>query len=375
MLGEGLAWVVGWCLTLEYAVANIAVALSWGDYAASLLLAFGVGPAPQTAAAALWGRGLGAACVLLLSWALLAGSRESSRVNNVLVLFKVAILLLFVGLGLHCIGPQTLVHHWQPFFPNGARGTLYGSAVIFFSFIGFDAVATVAEEVRQPQRTIPRGIFASLGICALLYMAVAAVLTGAAAAPALAAQLAAGSSQPLTAVLGLFGPQAAWARPVIAIGALVAQTTALLAFQLAQARIFYAMARDGMLPAWLGRIHPRYHTPHLATWAAGGIVAAGCLLCSMDAMLDLTDIGTLFIFALTNASVPLLRRRQPQLPRPFLVPLNAWILPLLGVLACAGLMLYLPAQAWLALAGWIGLGLLVQACGQRLRRSAAAVKP
>ena len=355
--GPRLAWLVGWCLTLEYAVANVAVALSWGEHAASLW----AGPAgAETAVGAGAGaaRGLGALAVLGLTALLVRGQRESTRLNNLLVLFKMAVLLLFIGLGLTTLAPGQVLHNWQPFFPNGFGGTLHGAAIVFFSFIGFDSVATVAEEVEAPQRTIPRAIMASLGLCALLYVAVAAVLTGAAPGDSLAERLGQAASQPLTVAVGLLGPGVQWARPCIAIGALVAQTTALWAFQLAQARVFYAMARDGMLPAPLARLHPRHATPHVATWAAGLGVAAATLLFDLHAMLDLTDIGTLFIFAVTNACVPMLRRQDADAASTtFRVPGGAYLVPVAGTLACLGLMLYLPAAAWSALLIWLGIGI------------------
>ncbi len=358
--GSQIGWLIGWCLTLEYAVANVAVAISWGEYAATfahpLLQALGVVTASQPSR---WlTRLLGAGIVLLLTATLIRGTRESSRLNNILVVFKVGILLFFVGLGLSTVSGDSLWQNWQPFQPHGWSGTLYGSAVIFFAFIGFDSVATVAEEVKDPQRSIPLGIFGSLFACALLYMAVAAVLTGVAPLATLSQRLAAGASQPLTAVLGLLGDRVSWASPIIAFGALVAQTTALLAFQLAQARIFFAMARDGLLPSAFGKIHPRYRTPHVASWWACAVVAVGTLLFDMDAMLDLTDIGTLFIFCVTNASVPVLRARCGD-SRSFKVPFGPYVCPLAGVLSCLALMLCLPGLAWLALGGWLLLGFLI----------------
>ena len=368
--GARPAFLIGWCLTLEYAVANVAVALSWGDYAKVLLENAGL-PIPLSS------RTLGAGIVALLTWLLWRGRRVSSRLTNVLVLIKVAVLLLFVALGAVLITPATMWQHWQPFFSGGARGTLYGSAVIFFSFIGFDAVATVAEEVRAPQRSIPLGIFMSLGICAALYIAVAAVFTGAVPAQELQQGLLDTTHGPLNMALRLFGTRAQFAGPIIAGGALVAQTTALLAFQVAQARIFFAMARDGLLPTALSAVHPAYKTPHIATLCAGLVVGAGTLVSNMDAMLDLTDIGTLFIFCVTNACVTALRRRMPAQPRAFAVPGGAYFVPALGVLSCLALMLILPGQAWIALGGWLLLGYGFDVARQALatvRRRAKAAK-
>jgi APA family basic amino acid/polyamine antiporter len=368
--GPRLAWTVGWCLTLEYAVANVAVAISWGNYAASLLQM-----AVPAARSAVWGGQslgpwLGALCILGLTASLLWGTRQSSRLNNFLVVFKVAILLGFVGLGLAACAPSRLWANWHPYMPNGWSGTLYGAATMFFSFIGFDSVATAAEETRRPQRSIPIAICGSLALCALLYMGVAGILTGLAPLPELSARLGQGSSQPLLCVLSLLGAPGAMAQPLLALGALIAQTTALLAFQLAQARIFFAMGRDGLLPRSLARVHPRSQAPHVATLAAGGLVAAGCLSCRLEPMLDLADIGTLFIFCLANLSLPYLRRQQRAAGQPaprFRVPFGDWFCPMLGCGSCLVLMFCLPLRAWLALGCWLSLGEMLQWAFNRRR--------
>ena len=383
--GRPVAWIVGWTLTLEYAVANVAVAVSWGHYFAALCARLGVNlptwcvvewrsalsqPPPGTPMLGDLPLSLnlcGAGVVLALTAVLVRGMRESARINNALVLFKIAVLLLFVVLGLVLVTPPVLESHWQPFFPHGMQGTLQGAAVIFFSYIGFDSVATVAEETRTPQRTIPIGILASLAICALLYVAVAAIFTGLAPQAELAQVLRTAATEPMDAALQLMGPRAAWASPVILVGALVAQTTALLAFQIAQARIFFAMARDGLLPPVFARVHARSGTPHVATWIAGISVAALTAVASMDEMLDLSNLGTLAIFCLTCLAVPALRRRHPQVRPAFGVPGGAWLCPLLGAAACAGLMLQIPAAAWLQGLAWLALGGVVYAAyGRRV---------
>jgi APA family basic amino acid/polyamine antiporter len=379
--GRTVSWFIGWTLTLEYAVANVAVATSWGNYLRGLCAGFGLHlpfwlstetqtmlRTPELAAAA--PRFLGApfsinafaaAVLLSLTLLLVRGMRESSQINNALVIVKILVLLLFVGLGCVLITPSGLARNWTPFAPNGMRGTLQGAAVIFFSYIGFDAVTTVAEEVDNPRRNIPVGILLSLGICATLYMAVAAVFCGLRPTGELALQLQGVQSQPMTVAVRLLGDDAAWASPIIAMGALIAQTTALLAFQIAQARIFFAMARDNLLPRAFCRVHPRFGTPHVATAVAGALVGGCSLFASMEDMLDLTDVGTLAIFCVTCLAIPVLRRRMADVPRRFKVPGGPYLCPALGAASCGLLMAQLPARAWLALGAWLGLGALVYA--------------
>lgn len=376
-LGELVAWIIGWDLVLEYAIANVAVAISWANYFRALLQSFGVnvpwwlatdlrsaGRVPGLLATAphLFGlpivfNVLALSVIALLTWLLVRGMRESARLNNVFVLFKIAVLIFFIGVALAFVAPSTMVANWQPFFPNGWGGTLSGAAIVFFAYIGFDSVSTMAEETRQPSRAIPLGILISLVICAVLYVTVGAAFTGLLPMPALTRLMQLGGAEPMSMALREAAPGASWALVVIALGAVVAQTTALLAFQVAQARIFFAMARDGLLPAWLGRVHPRFRTPHVTTVLAGVLVGGISAIANIDEMVDLTNIGTLFAFMVVSIAVPIMRFKEPNRPRAFRVPGGPWLFPLLGAGSCLFLMWYLPPASWWRFVGWLTLGL------------------
>jgi APA family basic amino acid/polyamine antiporter len=291
-----------------------------------------------------------------------------------MVVVKIAVLLFFVGVAVSAVGPHAMVANWTPFQPNGWHGTLAGAAVVFFAYIGFDAVSTVAEEARRPQRDLPIGIVASLIVCTVLYVVVAAVFTGVVPYPKLVASLATERAEPLTLALQQVAPEAHWANTLVAFGSVVAHTAVLLVFQLGQPRIFFAMARDGLLPPAFARIHPRFRTPHVTTILTGVFVGAAAAFASIDEMVDLTNVGTLFAFALVCASVPVLRRRAGVPAGRFRVPFGPWLVPSLGVVSCVGLMAYLPPASWWRFAGWLVLGLvLYSAYGYRhstLARSA-----
>jgi basic amino acid/polyamine antiporter, APA family len=379
--GELVAWMIGWNLVLEYTIANVAVAVSWGNYARALLHVVGVDippwlatdprtPAQHSAllaqAPTVFGVPVGVNLpaifvMAILTLLLVRGTRESARLNNVFVVFKIAVLLFFVGLALNVVSPTQMASNWQPFLPNGWHGMFTGAAIVFFSFIGFDSVSTVSEEARDPARTIPRGILGSLALCALLYCIVAAAFTGLLPFPALQQELAQGRGEPLTAVLARVAPDKPWALTVVAVGALVAQTTALLAFQVAQSRIFFAMARDGLLPPLFGKVHPRHHTPYVATYVAGALVGGLAAFANIDEMIDLSNVGTLFAFAVVCLGVIILRLREPERPRPFSVPGGAFFVPLLGCGACLFLTWYLPPASWWRFAGWLAVGAAVYA--------------
>ena len=374
--GEFVAWMIGWNLILEYTIANVAVAVSWGNYARALMAGLGVEvpwylatdarsaaavpglltQAPHVMGVPLVFNALAVGIMALLTLLLLWGTHASVRLNNGFVIFKIAILVFFVAVVVAHVEPQAMVQNWQPFFPQGWRGTFTGAAIVFFSFIGFDAVSTLAEETRQPGRTIPRGIIGSLFICAALYCLVAAAFCGILPFAGLQTLLVRAHGEPLTAVLAHVAPSMPWAVPVVAVGALAAQTTALLAFQIAQARIFFAMARDGLLPRALGEVHPQRRTPHRATWSARLLVGGLAAFSNMDEMVDLSNVGTLFVFAMVCAGVTLLRLRDPQRGRPFRVPGGAFAVPGLGVASCLFLMWYLPPASWWRFITWMMAG-------------------
>jgi APA family basic amino acid/polyamine antiporter len=278
---------------------------------------------------------------------LVIGVKESSKFNDVMVLTKVAILIFFVIVGAFYVKPA----NWHPFAPSGWAGIGSGAALIFFAYIGFDAVSTAAEECRNPQRDMPIGLLGSLGICSVLYIATALVLTG--IVPLSQIQ---GSSEPLAKAFSLLGMN--WAAGVVAFGAVIATTAVLLVFQYGQPRIFFSMARDGLLPPSFARIHPKYRTPHITTIWTGVVVAVLAAVANLDVFVELTNIGTLFAFVLVCAGVMILRYRDPGRPRPFRTPLVPYV-PIAGILICVYLMKNLPLATWIRFAVWLAVGLVL----------------
>ena len=370
-LGELLAWIIGWDLILEYAVGNIAVAVAWSGYFNSLLTAFGVDlpgwathgyravmlssdPAvhglAQTAPR-LFGIPVllnvpAFAIVMGVTWLLLRGVRESATANNVMVVIKLLVLALFVGIGVLHIDPE----NYKPFAPNGWRGIHQGAAIVFFAYIGFDAISTAAEETRNPQRNMPIGILVGLGICTVIYVIVGIVATGIVPYEQLKA------ADPLTRALNLAGLETAgW---IVAAGAVVALTSVLLVFQYGQPRIFYAMGRDGLLPSWASKVHGKHRVPHVTTLVTGLAVAAGALFADENEIYDLTNIGTLSAFAIVCIGVLVLRLKEPGRPRPFRVPF-IWPVSLIGAAACVYVMTGLPVRAWERFAIWMAIGIVL----------------
>jgi len=381
-LGELVAWIIGWDLILEYAVGNIAVAIGWAGYFDSLLRGLGVtlprwlvtdlrsalqdpallAAAPHVGRVPIVFNLPALAIVAVITWLLVLGTRESARVNTAMVAIKVAIIGLFLVVGLRYVRPE----QWTSpsFAPNGFKGISVGAAIIFFSYIGFDAVSTASEEAKNPQRDIPIGIIASLIVCTLLYVAIAVVLTGIIPWDRL------NVPDPLAVALQYI--HANWAAGVLALGAVAAMTSVLLVFQLGQARIFMSMARDGLLPAWAAKIHPRFKTPYVTTIITGIFVAASAAFAPIGWVLELTNIGTLFAFVLVSLGVIILRRTQPDRPRVFKVPFVPWF-PLISIVLCGGLMTGLTVITWLRFVIWLALGLLIYIFYSR-RRSEFAKK-
>ena len=372
-LGEIVAWIIGWDLILEYAVGNVAVAISWGDYFTTLTRGVGVDlpawlttgyrtallssnpdvqslidTAPRIAGIPLLVNVPAFAIVMFVTWLLLRGARESSTANNVMVVVKLLALALFVGVGLMNIDTA----NYTPFAPNGFVGIHQGAAIVFFAYIGFDAVSTAAEETRDPQRNLPIGILGGLAICTIIYVLVGAVLTGMVHYDQLAV------ADPLARALELAGYSGVgW---LVALGAVVSMSAVLLVFQYGQPRIFFAMARDGLLPAWAARVDRRTRIPYMTTLATGIVVAIASLVGDAAETYDLTNIGTLFAFALVCAGVLVLRVKEPARPRPFRVPL-VWVVAPLGIAACLFVMAGLPRQAWERFAVWLVIGAFVYA--------------
>jgi APA family basic amino acid/polyamine antiporter len=368
-LGEMVAWIIGWDLILEYAVGNVAVAISWGDYFTTLLRGIGVSlpvwlttgyrTALLSVDPALHGllqtapRVLGIpilvnvpafGIVMLITWLLLRGARESSTANNIMVTIKLLVLGLFIIVGLRHINTA----NYHPFAPNGFTGIHQGAAIVFFAFIGFDAISTAAEETKNPQRNLPLGILGGLAICTVIYVVIGAVLTGIVPYTELAV------ADPLARALQLAGLHTAgW---IVALGATVSMAAVLLVFQYGQPRIFFSMARDGLLPKWAARIHPVHRTPYTTTLVTGIVVALASAIGDAAETYDLTNIGTLFAFTLVCVGVLVLRCTEPERPRPFRVPL-VWVVAPLGAAACLFVMKGLPPQAWTRFGWWLGIGL------------------
>jgi len=375
-LGELVAWIIGWDLIIEYAVGNVAVAISWANYFRTLLGSVGINfpqwlatdyrtaakiPGLYDAAPHLFGLPivfnlLALLIVALITVVLVLGIRESARFNAGMVMVKIVVLLFFVVIALKYVTPSQMAANWHPFQPNGWKGTFAGAAVVFFAYIGFDAVSTVAEETRNPGRNLPIGIIASLIICTVLYIGVAAVFTGILPYGLLVKMLATQQAEPLTMALDHVAPNQKWATGLVALGSVIAHTAVLLVFQLGQPRIFFSMARDGLLPKSFAAVHPRFRTPHVTTILTGVAVGGVAAVASIDEMVDLTNIGTLFAFVLVCIGVPILRYTDPTRPRPFRVPFGPYLLPLLGVASCLFLMFYLPPASWWRFIGWLVLG-------------------
>lgn len=378
-LGELVAWIIGWDLIIEYAVGNVAVAISWANYFRSLLGSLGIDfpqwlstdyrtaakipglydSAPHILGVPIVFNLLAFGIVALITIVLVWGIKESAGFNAVMVGIKILVLLFFIVVALYFVSPSTMVKNWQPFQPKGWGGTLAGAAVVFFAYIGFDAVSTVAEETKNPARDLPIGIITSLIVCTIFYVVVAAVFTGMIPYQELVTRLSTEQAEPLTMALDHVAPQATWASGIVAFGSVVAHTAVLLVFQLGQPRIFFSMARDGLLPPVFASVHPKFKTPHVTTILTGVAVGGFAAVMSIDEMVDLTNIGTLFAFVLVCVGIIILRYKDPTRHRPFRVPLGAWLLPGLGAISCLFLMYYLPPASWWRFVGWLALGLSI----------------
>ncbi|SOY85525.1 amino acid permease [Cupriavidus taiwanensis] len=353
-LGEIVAWMIGWDLLLEYGLATSAVSVGWSGYFQSLMAGFGMKlPAALTAAP---GSVPGVqtvlnlpACLIMLAitWVVSYGVRESARVNNLMVAVKIGVVLLFIAVGVWHVQPA----NWQPFAPFGFTGIFNAAALVFFAFIGFDAVTSAAEEVRNPRRDLPIGIIGSLAVCTVLYVVVAAIMTGIVPFAKFA-----GVDHPVSLALQFAGQN--WVAGFVDLGAILGMTTVILVMTYGQTRVIFAMSRDGLLPERLSSVHPVHATPYFATWTVGLVFAAIAAFVPLNVLAELINIGTLAAFTLISVAVLVLRKTRPDLPRAFRCP-GVPVVPLLSIGFCLFLMAHLQALTWAAFLVWLALGLVI----------------
>ena len=363
-LGELPGWIIGWDLILEYMVAACLVSIGWSAYfanlVANLLAPWNIAiPAKLSSAPLVWdatvhqfhttGAWLNLPAVLIivvLAFLLVRGIKESARVNGVMVVIKLAVILLFIGLAVWHVEPA----NWRPLMPFGFKGVMTAAAIVFLAFVGFDAVSTTAEEAKNPQRDMPIGIMGSLAVATVLYIAVSAIMTGVVPYQQL------GVADPVALVLNVLDKP--FASALISVGAITGITSVLLVLLLAQPRILFAMSRDGLLPPAMSRVHARFRTPANTTIVTAVVVCVGAALLPIDVVAELCSIGTLFAFVIVSAGVLILRRKRPEIHRPFKAPLYP-VIPILGILLCGYLMVSLPFATWIRFLAWLAIGLVI----------------
>ncbi|MBL7951644.1 MAG: amino acid permease [Flavobacteriales bacterium] len=378
-LGEFLAWIIGWDLILEYLFGASTVAVGWSGYVVSFLEGFGVHlPAALTSAPFVhdptgW-HSTGAIVnlpavliVALMTWLLVRGIKESASFNNIIVLMKLAVILLFIFFGMSYVETQ----NWFPYIPErvtdmatgvsrfGWQGILAGAGVIFFAYIGFDAVSTAAQEAKNPQKDMPKGILYSLLVCTILYVVTAAVMTGMVHYTEL------NVPAPIALAIDSAGGALAWLAPLIKIGAIAGLSSVILVMLMGQPRIFFSMSRDGLLPPVFSKVHPKYQTPHVTTILTGSVAAVIAGLFPIGLLGELVSIGTLLAFVIVCVGIIVLRKSRPEMARPFRTPLVP-LVPILGALICLLQMAFLPVDTWIRLIIWMAIGIAIYfAYGQK----------
>jgi APA family basic amino acid/polyamine antiporter len=373
-MGELIAWITGWNLVLEYAFSNMAVSVGFAAHTVDLVEWFGFHPAMRWISPAYLPSGLQSLqgqvlytpgwhygfnfpaflIVMLITVVLVRGIRESAETNNIMVLLKICAILVFVLVGSHFVHSS----NWHPFYPNGWSGVLTGGSIIFFSYIGFDSVSTAAEECINPRRDIPIGIIATLIICTILYVGVAVVLTGLTHWQNLRDDAAPVVNTLHKLYLHNGSKLLHWAHLAVLMGALMGMVSSILVFQIGQARVWFAMSRDRLLPTLFSHVHPRFRTPSTATWVAGFLVGLPAGLLDIGTFADLASIGTLFAFALVSIGVIILRFKEPDRPRVFRTP-GGILVPLLSASLCFLLMMGLPLLTWSRFLAWLAIGLVI----------------
>ncbi|MCL5006191.1 MAG: amino acid permease [Acidobacteria bacterium] len=366
-IGEFLAWIIGWDLILEYAVGATTVSIGWSGYMLSFLRTLHI-PFPAELARSPWDPArmedgtlvhsyfnLPAFLVVaVIAVLLILGIRESAKFNNIIVLVKVGVIIMFIAVGVLYV----IRANWVPFLPAnrgtfgdfGWSGVLRGSGIIFFAYIGFDAVSTAAQEARNPERDMPIGILGSLAISTVLYVAVVLVLTGITPFRRL--------NVPDPLAVAIDSTPAHWLAPIVKLGAILGTTAVILVMLLGQTRIFYTMAFDGLLPKGFSSIHPRFRTPYKSTALVGFFVALGGGLIPLRIVGELVSIGTLLAFTIVCGSVMVMRKKRPEIRRPFRTPM-VWVVAPLGMIVCLAQMFGLPSDTWIRLFGWMAIGLII----------------